>query len=159
MDTGKEGGSMAEESAQGPIQGLTLDQKTVEVLVAQIIPTSKYFESRFDHMQYQINEIKEDIKQLDARMEKQFTAVRGEISDLEGRMNQRFEQVDKRFEQMDKRFEQVEDKLDKLIERIDRRIDEGLRENRSQMVRLFTFAMTFSAISMIGLVGKMLKLF
>jgi chromosome segregation ATPase len=189
---------MAEESAQGPIQGLTLDQKTVEVLVAQIIPTSKYFESRFDHMQYQINEIKEDIKQLDARMEKQFTAVRGEISDLEGRMNQRFEQVDKRFEQVDKRFEQVdaqfvavrgeisglegrmnqrfeqvdkrfeqvdkhfvqvEDKLDKLIERIDRRIDEGLRENRSQMVRLFTFAMTFSAISMIGLVGKMLKLF
>ncbi|HBI16257.1 MAG TPA: hypothetical protein DDY20_12240, partial [Desulfobulbaceae bacterium] len=69
---------MAEESAQGPIQGLTLDQKTVEVLVAQIIPTSKYFESRFDHMQYQVNEIKEDIKQLDARMEKQFTAVRGE---------------------------------------------------------------------------------
>jgi hypothetical protein len=54
---------------------------------------------------------------------------------------------------------QVEDKLDKLIERIDRRIDEGLRENRSQMVRLFTFAMTFSAISMIGLIGKMLKLF
>ena len=57
-DTGKEGGPMAEESAQGPIQGLTLDQKTVEVLVAQIIPTSKYFESRFDHMQYQVNEIK-----------------------------------------------------------------------------------------------------
>ena len=175
---------MAEETGQGPVQGLTLDQKTVEVLVAQIIPTSKYFESRFDHMQYQINEIKEDIKQLDARMEKQFTAVRGEISDLEGRMNQRFEQVDaqfvavrgeisglegrmnqrfeqvdKRFEQVDKHFVQVEDKLDKLIERIDRRIDEGLRENRSQMVRLFTFAMTFSAISMIGLVGKMLKLF
>jgi predicted nucleic acid-binding Zn-ribbon protein len=209
MDTGKEGGPMAEESAQGPIQGLTLDQKTVEVLVAQIIPTSKYFESRFDHMQYQVNEIKEDIKQLDARMEKQFTAVRGEISDLEGRMNQRFEQVDaqfvavrgeisglegrmnqrfeqvgkrfeqvdaqfvavrgeisglegrmnQRFEQVDKHFVQVEDKLDKLIERIDRRIDEGLRENRSQMVRLFTFAMTFSAISMIGLIGKMLKLF
>jgi chromosome segregation ATPase len=184
---GKGGDRMAEEAGQGPVQGLTLDQKTVEVLVAHIIPTSKYFETRFDHLQYQVNEIKEDIKQLDARMEKQFTAVRGEISDLEGRMDQRFEQVDKRFdqvdkrfdqvdkrfeqvdkrfeqvdkrfEQMDKRFEQVEDKLDKIIERIDRRIDEGLRENRSQMVRLFTFAMTFSAISMIGLIGKMLKLF
>jgi methyl-accepting chemotaxis protein len=189
---------MAEEAGQGSVQGLTLDQKTVEVLVAHIIPTSKYFETRFDHLQYQVNEIKEDIKQLDGRMEKQFvavraeiadlegrmekqfTAVRGEISDLEGRMNgrfeqmnrrfeevykrfeqvdKRFEQVDKRFEQVDKRFAQVEEKLDKIIERIDRRIDEGLRENRTQMVRLFTFAMTFSAISMIGLVGKMLNLF
>ncbi len=171
---------MTEEAGKGAVQGLTLDPKTVEVLVAHIIPTSKYFETRFDHLQYQINEIKEDIKQLDARMEKQFTAVRQEISDLEGRMNgrfeqmnrrfeevdkrfeqvdKRFEQVDKRFEQVDKRFAQVEEKLDKIIERIDRRIDEGLRENRTQMVRLFTFAMTFSAISMIGLVGKMLKLF
>jgi len=43
------------------------------------------------------------------------------------------------------------DKLDKILERIDRRIDESMR--------MFTFAMTFSAISMIGLVGKMLKLF
>ncbi len=60
---------------------------------------------------------------------------------------------------MDRRFQQIDDKLDKILERIDRRIDEGLRENRSQMMRMFTFAMTFSAISMIGLVGKMLKLF
>ncbi|MEJ5242995.1 MAG: hypothetical protein WHT64_05465, partial [Desulfomicrobiaceae bacterium] len=107
----------------------------------------------------------------------QFVAVRAEIKDLEDRMNKRFEQVDKRFEQVDaqfdavreeikhledrmgKRFEQMDSKLDKLIERIDRRIDEGLRENRSQMMRMFTFAMTFSAISMIGLIGKMLQLF
>jgi hypothetical protein len=60
---------------------------------------------------------------------------------------------------MDKRFERVDEKLDKIIERIDRRIDEGLRENRAQSMRMFTFAMTFSAISMIGLVGKMLGLF
>jgi chromosome segregation ATPase len=164
---------MAEESVQGPLQGLTLDQKTVEVLVAHIIPTSKYFESRFDHLQYQVNEIKEDIKNLETRMDKrfeqvdkrfeqvdaQFVAVRGEISGLEGRMGQRFEQVDKRFEQVDRHFVQVEDKLDKIIERIDRRIDAGMRENRAQMVRLFSFAMTFSAISMIGLLGKMLNLF
>jgi len=60
---------------------------------------------------------------------------------------------------MDKRFQQVDDKLDKILDRIDRRIDEGLRENRAQSMRMFTFAMMFSAISMIGLVGKMMKLF
>jgi chromosome segregation ATPase len=152
---------------------LTLDPKTIDVLIANIIPTSKYFESRFDNLQYQVNEIKEDIKNLEVRMDKrfeqvdkrfeqvdkrfeqvdaQFVSMRAEIKDLEDRMDKRFEQVDKRFEQMDC-------KLDKIIERIDRRIDEGLRENRSQMMRMFTFAMTFSAISMIGLIGKMLQLF
>jgi vacuolar-type H+-ATPase subunit D/Vma8 len=69
---------------------LTLDPKTIDVLIANIIPTSKYFESRFDNLQYQVNEIKEDIKNLEVRMDK------------------RFEQVDKRFEQVDKRFEQVD---------------------------------------------------
>ncbi|MEJ5242996.1 MAG: hypothetical protein WHT64_05470, partial [Desulfomicrobiaceae bacterium] len=75
---------------------LTLDPKTIDVLIANIIPTSKYFESRFDNLQYQVNEIKEDIKNLETRMDKrfeqvdaQFVAVRAEIKDLEDRMNKR----------------------------------------------------------------------
>ena len=125
--------------------GLLLDQKTIDVLVANIIPTSKYFETRFDHLQYQVDEIKADIKELDKKIDSRFSSFQMD--------------VDKRFEQVDKRFQQIDDKLDKILERIDRRIDEGLRENRSQMMRMFTFAMTFSAISMIGLVGKIFKLF
>lgn len=186
----------------GTIQGLTLDQKTMDVLVANIIPTSKYFESRFDHLQYQVDELKAGQKNLLEVMEKRFTVIQNDMDkrfeqmdkrfelvdkhfeqvderfvSLKADMDRRFEQVDKRFEQVDgrfaslkadmdkrfeqvdKRFQQVEDKLDKILERIDRRIDEGLRENRAQSMRMFTFAMTFSAISMIGLVGKMLKLF
>jgi uncharacterized protein (DUF3084 family) len=148
---------MAEESVQGPLQGLTLDQKTVEVLVAHIIPTSKYFESRFDHLQYQVNEIKEDIKNLETRMgqrfeqvdkrfeqvDAQFVAVRGEISGLEGRMGQRFEQVDKRFEQVDKRFEQVDKRLDlmkadmdKRFEQVDKRFDEMLKRHDTHFMWL-----------------------
>jgi len=96
---------------------------------------------------------------LKAGMEKRFEQVDGRIVSLKADMDKRFEQVDKRFEHVDKRFQQVEDKLDKILERIDRRIDEGLRENRVLSMRTFTFAMTFSAISMIGLVGKMMKLF
>ena len=147
----------------GTIQGLSLDQKTMDVLVANIIPTSRYFESRFDHLQYQVGELKAGQKNMLEVMDKRFTAMQSD-------MDKRFEQVDKRFEQvdgrfaslkadMDKRFQQVDDKLDKILDRIDRRIDEGLRENRVLSMRMFTFAMTFSAISMIGLVGKMMKLF
>ena len=170
------------------IQGLSLDQKTMDVLVANIIPTSKYFEVRFDHLQYQVGELKAGQKNLLEVMDKRFTAMQSDMDrrftamqdDMDKRFEQvekrfeqvekRFEQIDKRFEQvdgrfaslkadMDKRFQQVDDKLDKILDRIDRRIDEGLRENRAQSMRMFTFAMTFSAISMIGLVGKMMKLF
>ena len=195
-------------------QGLSLDRKTMDILVANIIPTTKYFESRFDHLQYQVGELKAGQENLLEVMDKRFTSMQGDMdkrftsmqigmderftsmqsgmdkrftsmqSDMDKRftsmqsdMDKRFEQVDKRFEQvdkrfeqvdgrfaslkadMDKRFQQVDDKLDKILDRIDRRIDEGLRENRAQSMRMFTFAMMFSAISMIGLVGKMMKLF
>ena len=78
---------------------LTLDKKTVDVLVAQIIPTSKYFEVRFDHMQGQINDLKENLK------------------DFRGDVDKRFEQVDKRFEQVIASIERLGDKLDYWDER------------------------------------------
>ncbi len=155
-------------------QEIKLDQKTIEVLVASIIPTSKYFESRFDHLQYQVDELKAGQKNLLDVMERRFTTMQSDndkrFSDIDKRfttmqsdIDKRFSDIDNRFislqNTMDKRFEQINDKLDKIIDRIDRRIDNGLRENRAQSMRLFTFAMTFSAISMIGLVGKMLQLF
>ena len=148
-------------------QGLSLDRKTMDILVANIIPTTKYFESRFDHLQYQVSELKAGQKNLLEVMDKRFTAMQGDMDKrftaMQSDMDKRFEQVDSRLDSlksdMDKRFQQVDDKLDKILDRIDRRIDEGLRENRAQSMRMFTFAMMFSAISMIGLVGKMMKLF
>ncbi|MBW2741564.1 MAG: hypothetical protein JRE64_22590, partial [Deltaproteobacteria bacterium] len=50
---------MSEEKKE---EGLTLDKRTMDVLVANIIPTSKYFEIRFDHMQEQIDDLKVDLK-------------------------------------------------------------------------------------------------
>ncbi len=146
---------------------LSLDRKTMDILVANIIPTTKYFESRFDHLQYQVSELKAGQKNLLEVMDKRFTAMQGDMDKrftaMQSDMDKRFEQVDSRLDSlksdMDKRFQQVDDKLDKILDRIDRRIDEGLRENRAQSMRMFTFAMMFSAISMIGLVGKMMKLF
>ena len=43
---------MPEEKSE---EGLTLDKRTMDVLVANIIPTSKYFEAPFDHMREQID--------------------------------------------------------------------------------------------------------
>ena len=74
-------------------------------------------------------------------------------------VDKRFEQVDKRFEQMDKRFEQIDFKLDKLLERIDVKIDNGLRENRGATIRLFSFTLLFSAVSVSGMFAKMFGLF
>ncbi len=115
---------------------VSVSQKELSLLVTNIIPTSKYFELRFDNMQDQISELKKGQKEI--RLE----------------MDRRFERVDKRFEQVDKRFDQVNVKLDQIMERIDVKIDTGLREGRMLTVKLFSFAMVFSAISMAGLLAK-----
>ena len=205
--------------------------KGMEMMIAGFIPNTRYFDSRFDLLQVQVDllqkgqsEVKSQIIRLEDQVERRFERsdeilkgfnsdvdkrfeqsdeilkgfksdvdkrfeqsdeiLKGFKSDVDKRFEQsgeilkglksdidkRFEQVDGRFsslkadmdkrsEQVDKRFQQIDDKLDKILERIDRRIDEGLRENRVLSMRMFTFAMTFSAISMIGLVGKMMKLF
>lgn len=177
---------------------IVLNEKSMEVLIAKFIPTSQYFEARFDHLQYQIDEIKEGVKNIQLDMDKRFDTMQNSIdkrfdtmqTDMDNRfeqVNNRFEQVDKRFEQVDKRFEQVDKrfeqvdkrfeqvdkrfeqvdqrfeqinvKLDKLLERIDVKIDKGLAENRSMSVKLFSFAMVFSAISMAGLLGKFANMF
>ena len=183
--------------------------KGMEMMIAGFIPNTRYFDSRFDLLQVQVDllqkgqsEVKSQIIRLEDQVERRFERsdeilkgfksdvdkrleqsdeiLKGFKSDVDKRLEQvdkRLEQVDKRFEQVDgrfsslkadmdkrseqvdKRFQQVDDKLDKILDRIDRRIDEGLRETRVLSMRMFTFAMTFSAISMIGLVGKMMKLF
>jgi chromosome segregation ATPase len=151
--------------------------KGMEMMIAGFIPNTRYFDSRFDLLQVQVDllqkgqsEVKSQIIRLEDQVERRFERSDEILKGFKSDVDKRFEQVDSRFsslkadmdkrsEQVDKRFQQVDDKLDKILERIDRRIDEGLRENRVQSMRMFTFAMTFSAISMIGLVGKMMKLF
>ncbi|MCP4579055.1 MAG: hypothetical protein GY846_22510 [Deltaproteobacteria bacterium] len=111
---------------------LTLDKKIVDVLVAHIIPTSKYFESRFDHMQGQIDHLS------------------GNLKDFRSEVGQRFENVDKRFEQADKRFGQVIASIERLADKLDYR-DE---KQRGFTLRMFTIAI---GISILGAVGAFLK--
>ena len=102
---------------------LTLDKKTVDVLVAHIIPNSKYFESRFDHMQGQIDHLS------------------GNLRDFRSDVDRRFENVDKRFEQIDKRFEQVDKRFDQVIASIERltdKLDYRDEKQRGFTLRMFT---------------------
>ena len=141
---------------------LQMNNKTIDLLVANVIPTTKYFESRFDNMQFQIDRVNQDMNAFKQDVSKSFEQVDKRFEQVDKRFEQvdkRFEQVDKRFEQVDKRFEQVNAKLDTIIERMDVKIDAGLRENRSMTFKLFSFAMIFSAISMAGLLGKLTGLF
>jgi len=145
---------------------VSVNQKELSLLVTNIIPTSKYFELRFDNMQGQITNLKDGQKEIRLEMDKRFDLVDKRFEQVD----KRFEQVnlgqkeirmemDKRFEQVDKRFEQVNVKLDQIMDRIDVKIDTGLREGRMLTVKLFSFAMVFSAISMAGLLAKMTGLF
>lgn len=141
---------------------ITLNEKGMEVLVAKFIPTSQYFERSFEMLQRQIDglrdgqkDLKDDIGRRFVQMENRFEQVDRQINDLrdgqkdlKNDMDKRFGVVDKRFEQVDKRFDQVNVKLDTIIERLDVKIDAGLRENRAMSIRVFSFAMVFSAISM-----------
>ena len=151
-------------------KSLSINQETMDILITNIIPTSKYFEVRFDNLEqkfdHKFEQTQLQIENLDKKFEHKFEFLEHkvdnldlDINNLKSEMYKRFEQVDKRFEQVDKRFEQVDVKLDKILERIDVKIDNGLRENRSYSLRLFTFAMTFSAVSMVGFMGKMFEIF
>ena len=99
---------MTDNSNSEPEKSLKINQETMDVLVANVIPTTKYFESQFNHMQYQINEVKDNQKSFEKHVEQRFEQV-----------DKRFEQVDKRFEQVDKRFEQVDKRFDNVDKQFD----------------------------------------
>jgi hypothetical protein len=117
-------------------EGLTLDRRTMDVLVANIIPTSKYFEVRFDHMQEHIDGLKSDLKDFRGDVDKRFDTIKTDM--------------DKRFEQVDKRFEQVIASIDRLGDKLEHR-DE---KQRAFTIRMFTIAIS---ISIIGVLGAFLK--
>jgi chromosome segregation ATPase len=100
---------------------VSLNKETVDILVANIIPTTKYFETRFDYLQHQIDEIKRFQIDFKKDVDRRFEEVNKKFELVDKRFEQvdkRFEQVDKRFEQVDKRFEKIEQKISSLTEEI-----------------------------------------
>ena len=149
-----------------PTKDVIVNEQNFEVLVAKLIPTSQYFERSFLMLQKQIDTLTQGQEKLEAGLDQRFEMVSNRFEQSDQRMDRLRDgqkelkaDFDKRFEQVDNRFEQVNVKLDTIINRLDVKIDAGLRENRSMSIRLFSFAMVFSAISMAGLLAKMTGLF
>ena len=145
------------EGQQGPpkAESYVVHPQVVDMLVANIIPTTKYFESRFDFLQHQIDELREGQKHLEETMNRRFE----DVNRCFEKVDKRFEQVDKRFEQVDKRFEQVDKRLDQIIASIDRladKLDQRDLHQRNFTIRMFMISIT---LSFLGVLGVLLKIF
>jgi len=120
-----------------------------KMLLSNMVPDMSYFESRFEIMQNNNDEVRrnqdnfrEQLRDMKTDMDRRFTETHRIIEknnddfreqlrniklDMDRRFNEthtdmkeRFAQVDKRFEQVDKRFEQV----DKRFEQVDKRFEQ-----------------------------------
>ena len=132
------------------LSDLKINKQTIDLLIANVIPTTKYFESRFDHMQFQIDRVNQDINIFKLSVEKSFDNVNQRFEAMQVNMDQRFEKVDQRFEKIDQRFEKIIFSIDRLTDKLDGR-DE---RQRNFTLRMFTIAVS---ISIIGVMGAFLK--
>ncbi len=102
---------------------LTLDKKSADILVTNIIPTSSYFEARFDLLQVRLDGVKNDLKDFKEGMERRFDDAKSDMStrfeDVKSDTNRRFEQVEKRFEQMDRRLLRIAASIDRIGDKPD----------------------------------------
>jgi len=112
-----------QETGEGSVRSQTID-----LLVANVIPTTKYFESRFDFMQHQISELREGQKHLEATMNRRFEQVDTGIQDFKTSVDKRFEQMNAEIKELkgsvDKRFEQVNIEIKEFKGSVDKRFEQ-----------------------------------
>jgi prefoldin subunit 5 len=136
-------------------KNITVNEKTLEVLVAKFIPTSQYFERSFEMLQKQIDGLSEGQKRIQDDMDRRFEQVDRRFEQVDQRfeqVDQHFQQVDQRFEQVDQRFQQMIVSIDRLSDKLDRRDD----EHRSFTLRMFSISIM---ISFLGVLSVFLKMF
>jgi peptidoglycan hydrolase CwlO-like protein len=97
---------------------ITLNKDTVDILVTNIIPTTKYFETRFDFLQHQIDTISGRFDEVDRR----FQNIERRFDDVDARfqtIERRFDQVDKRIDETNKRIDETNKRFDKVDSRFE----------------------------------------
>ena len=126
---------------------ITLNKETVDILVTNIIPTTKYFETRFDFMQHQINETNDKINKLEENMLK------------------KFEQVDKQFQQVDIDLRDLRGSVGILSEKVSELTTEVKTSVRDYIIerdryydRKFNNLRLFIIALLVGIGGLFLKL-
>jgi len=152
-----------------------------QMLFSNLLPNMNYFESRFEIMQNNYDEVrrnqdnfKDQLRDLKTDMDRRFFETREDMKERFAQVDKRFEQVDKRFEQVDKRFEQVDkrfEQVDKRFEQVDKRLEQILssiekigekmdhRDDRQRKftLRMFSIAMSFTGLSVLGVLIKVLN--
>ena len=137
----------------------------IQTLIAGIFPNTKFFETKFENLQMQIDmlrrtqeDFKEELRDLRQDMnyrflqiDKRFEQVDKKFSEMKEDIDRRFEQVDNRFEQVDKRFEQIIASIEKLSDKLDKRDI----EQRSFTLKMFSISI---GISVLGVLGAFLKI-
>ena len=149
----------------------------IQMLIAGNFPNTKYFDSRFDHLQFQSDELRrnqeffrEQARDMKLEMDRKFSDVDKHFETTRQDMLERFKQVDKRFEesrrdmkerfsQVDKRFEQVDKRFEQVITSIDNlgnKLDKRDEQHRSFTFRMFTLAISISIFGVLGVFIKTL---
>jgi len=149
----------------------------IQMLIAGHIPNTKYFDSRFDHLQFQSDELRrnqeffrEQARDLKLDMDRKFSDVDKHFDTSRQDMLERFTQVDKRFDesrsdmkerflQVDKRFEQVDKRFEMVIASIDNlgsKLDKRDEQHKSFTLRMFSLAITISLCGVLGVFFKSL---
>ncbi len=143
----------------------------IQTLIAGIFPNTKFFETKFENLQMQIDmlrrtqedfkeemrDLKQDMNYRFLQVDKRFEQVDKRFSEMKEDIDRRFEQVDKRFEQVDRRFEQVDKRFEQIIASIDRlsdKLDKRDTEHRNFTLKMFSISI---GISILGVLGAFLK--
>ena len=163
---------------------LPINQETLDIIVANIIPTSKYFESRFDYLEHRVIKIEEEIKDFRLNTDRQFEQMKTgtdrqfeqmkagtdrQFERMKSGTDKQFEQVDRQLEQIkagtdrqfelmkagtDKRFEQVISSIDRLTDKLENRD----KDHRSFTMRMFSISIVISFLGVLGVFLKMFKM-
>ncbi len=112
-----------------PVPGqLPVNQETLDILVANIIPTSKYFEARFDLLDQRMVGLEEDLgafrDDINRRFDDMSASTNKRFDEMAAATNQRFEQVEQRFEQVDRRFDEMREETNLRFAQVDRRFEQ-----------------------------------
>ena len=130
---------------------LPINQETLDIIVANIIPTSKYFEVRFDHLEGRIDRMQGDIKDFRADVDKRFERMDKRFDEQKNDTNQRF---DEQKNDTNQRFEQVIASIDRLSDKLENRD----RDHRLFTLRMFSISIMISFFGVLGLFLKMFKI-
>jgi archaellum component FlaC len=109
---------------------VVMNEKSMEILITKLVPTSQYFERSFEMLNGKIDDFKIEQREYHREYHGRFVQIDDRFNQIDKRFEQvdkRFNQIDKRFEQVDKRFNQIDkrfNQIDKRFEQVDNKIDE-----------------------------------